>query len=123
MAKKLTPMMAQYQQVKDQYPDAFLFYRLGDFYELFNDDAVKGALQAEGGVLGELQVEARGDGDPGRGDGADDHGTDHAEGAAQSPSGQRPRCHGSLWLLSQNDRKRMCCRADEDVQSAHQAMI
>ncbi|MCG4840976.1 hypothetical protein L0P72_15670, partial [[Ruminococcus] torques] len=36
-------MMAQYQQVKDQYPDAFLFYRLGDFYELFNDDAVKGA--------------------------------------------------------------------------------
>ena len=43
MAKKLTPMMAQYQQVKDQYPDAFLFYRLGDFYELFNDDAVKGA--------------------------------------------------------------------------------
>ena len=43
MAKKLTPMMAQYQQVKYQYPDAFLFYRLGDFYELFNDDAVKGA--------------------------------------------------------------------------------
>ena len=46
-------------------------------------DAVKGALQAEGGVLGELQVEARGDGDPGRGDGADDHGTDHDDGAAQ----------------------------------------
>lgn len=43
MAKKLTPMMKQYQKVKDQYPDAFLFYRIGDFYELFNDDAVKGA--------------------------------------------------------------------------------
>ncbi|UQS85189.1 DNA mismatch repair protein MutS [Apilactobacillus apisilvae] len=40
---KLTPMMEQYEKVKAQYPDAFLFYRLGDFYEMFNDDAVKGA--------------------------------------------------------------------------------
>lgn len=40
-------MMVQYQKVKDQYPDAFLFYRLGDFYELFNDDAVKGAQLLE----------------------------------------------------------------------------
>ncbi len=47
MAKKTTPMMEQYQKVKDQYPDAFLFYRLGDFYELFNDDAVKGAQLLE----------------------------------------------------------------------------
>lgn len=39
--------MEQYQKVKDQYPDAFLFYRLGDFYELFNDDAVKGAQLLE----------------------------------------------------------------------------
>ena len=38
-----TPMMIQYHKIKDQYPDAFLFYRLGDFYELFEDDAVKGA--------------------------------------------------------------------------------
>lgn len=36
-------MMAQYQKIKDQYPDAFLFYRLGDFYEMFNEDAVKGS--------------------------------------------------------------------------------
>ena len=43
MAKKLTPMMAQYQQVKDQYPDAFLLFRMGDFYELFYEDAVKAA--------------------------------------------------------------------------------
>nr|WP_290122983.1 hypothetical protein [Lentilactobacillus senioris] len=44
MAKnETTPMMEQYQQIKDQYPDAFLFYRLGDFYELFNDDAIKGS--------------------------------------------------------------------------------
>lgn len=48
MAKaKQTPMMAQYQKVKDQYPDAFLFYRLGDFYELFNDDAIKGSQLLE----------------------------------------------------------------------------
>ncbi len=40
---KETPMMQQYQAIKDQYQDAFLFYRLGDFYELFNDDAIKGS--------------------------------------------------------------------------------
>ncbi|WP_281164254.1 DNA mismatch repair protein MutS [Liquorilactobacillus sicerae] len=40
---KKTPMMEQYLQVKQQYPDAFLFYRLGDFYEMFYDDAIKGA--------------------------------------------------------------------------------
>lgn len=38
---KMTPMMAQYFQTKSQYPDCLLFYRLGDFYELFFDDAVK----------------------------------------------------------------------------------
>ena len=44
MAKnETTPMMVQYQKIKDQYPDAFLFYRLGDFYELFNEDAIKGS--------------------------------------------------------------------------------
>lgn len=40
-------MMAQYQKIKDQYPDAFLFYRLGDFYEMFNEDAVKGSQLLE----------------------------------------------------------------------------
>ncbi len=44
---KETPMMQQYQVIKDQYQDAFLFYRLGDFYELFNDDAIKGAQLLE----------------------------------------------------------------------------
>ena len=34
-----TPMMAQYFAMKEQYPDCFLFYRLGDFYELFDEDA------------------------------------------------------------------------------------
>lgn len=42
-----TPMMKQYLEIKEQYPDAFLFYRLGDFYEMFNDDAVKGAQLLE----------------------------------------------------------------------------
>jgi DNA mismatch repair protein MutS len=36
-----TPMMAQYHSVKAQYPDCLLFYRMGDFYELFFDDALK----------------------------------------------------------------------------------
>lgn len=40
---KNTPMMEQYLSIKEQYQDAFLFYRLGDFYELFYDDAKKAA--------------------------------------------------------------------------------
>lgn len=40
---ELTPMMRQYMEVKQQYADCFLFYRLGDFYEMFFDDAVEGA--------------------------------------------------------------------------------
>ncbi|PZQ45522.1 MAG: DNA mismatch repair protein MutS, partial [Micavibrio aeruginosavorus] len=36
-----TPMMAQYHALKAQYPDCLLFYRMGDFYELFFDDAMK----------------------------------------------------------------------------------
>ncbi len=37
----ITPMMKQYCEIKDQYPDTLVFYRLGDFYEMFFDDAVK----------------------------------------------------------------------------------
>src|SRR5512137_854168 len=37
----LTPMMRQYLEIKAEYPDAILFFRLGDFYEMFLDDAVK----------------------------------------------------------------------------------
>ncbi|ASU15451.1 DNA mismatch repair protein MutS [Actinobacillus pleuropneumoniae] len=40
---KHTPMMAQYLQLKAQNPDILLFYRMGDFYELFYDDAKKAA--------------------------------------------------------------------------------
>lgn len=39
----LTPMMQQFMKIKAQHPDHFLFYRMGDFYELFFDDASKAA--------------------------------------------------------------------------------
>lgn len=38
-----TPMMKQYTEIKDQYKDAILLYRMGDFYELFHEDAVLAA--------------------------------------------------------------------------------
>ncbi|MBR6905834.1 MAG: DNA mismatch repair protein MutS, partial [Selenomonadaceae bacterium] len=37
--EQLTPMMQQYLVTKEQYPDTILFFRLGDFYEMFFDDA------------------------------------------------------------------------------------
>ncbi|WP_071973449.1 DNA mismatch repair protein MutS [Sulfitobacter alexandrii] len=40
---KITPMMAQYLELKADYADALLFYRMGDFYEMFFDDAVAAA--------------------------------------------------------------------------------
>jgi len=42
-----TPMMQQYLQIKQQAQDAFLFFRLGDFYELFFDDAILAAKELE----------------------------------------------------------------------------
>ncbi len=39
MNSDLTPMMSQYLQIKREYPDTILFFRLGDFYEMFFDDA------------------------------------------------------------------------------------
>lgn len=41
MTTTYTPMMQQYIGIKEEYKDAFLFYRLGDFYELFFEDAVR----------------------------------------------------------------------------------
>src|ERR1051326_1534320 len=43
MAPKLTPMLEQYFEIKRQVPDAILFYRLGDFYEMFYEDAERAA--------------------------------------------------------------------------------
>ena len=42
-AKKVTPLMQQYNNIKVKYPDAMLLFRVGDFYETFGDDAVKAA--------------------------------------------------------------------------------
>ncbi|PKR83596.1 DNA mismatch repair protein MutS [Heyndrickxia camelliae] len=42
-----TPMILQYLQVKADYQDAFLFFRLGDFYEMFFEDAVKASQELE----------------------------------------------------------------------------
>lgn len=40
---KITPLMRQYNEIKEQHPDKILFFRMGDFYEMFGDDAVKAA--------------------------------------------------------------------------------
>src|SRR3954470_7904542 len=56
---KHTPMMQQYLRIKSQHPDMLLFYRMGDFYELFFDDAERAAkllditLTARGASAGE----------------------------------------------------------------------
>lgn len=46
-ADSLTPMLRQYYEIKKQYPGTLLFFRLGDFYELFNEDAVNGSRVME----------------------------------------------------------------------------
>jgi DNA mismatch repair protein MutS len=43
----LTPMLRQYQELKRQHPGTLLFFRLGDFYELFFEDAITGAREME----------------------------------------------------------------------------
>ena len=43
MAEKISPGMQQYLDIKKDYPDAFLLFRMGDFYELFYEDAVNAA--------------------------------------------------------------------------------
>ena len=50
---KQTPMMQQFYQIKQEHPDKILFYRMGDFYEMFGDDAVTAA-----GVL-QIQLTSR----------------------------------------------------------------
>ena len=48
MAKEqMTPMMTQYLKTKEEYEDCILFYRLGDFYEMFFDDAIKASKELE----------------------------------------------------------------------------
>jgi len=45
--KPLTPMIKQYLQIKSQYPDAILFFRMGDFYEMFFEDARIGSKELD----------------------------------------------------------------------------
>ncbi len=42
-----TPMLRQYLEIKKQYPGTILFFRLGDFYEMFNEDAIIGSRELE----------------------------------------------------------------------------
>ncbi len=42
-----TPMLRQYLEIKKQYPGTILFFRLGDFYEMFNEDAIVGSRELE----------------------------------------------------------------------------
>ena len=44
---KLSPMMRQYMEIKDEYEDELLFFRLGDFYELFFEDGLTASRELE----------------------------------------------------------------------------
>ena len=46
-APKLSPMMQQYMDIKENYQDCILFFRLGDFYEMFFDDALTASRELE----------------------------------------------------------------------------
>ena len=48
----LTPMMVQYLSIHEEVPDALLFFRLGDFYELFFDDALVASRELEIALTG-----------------------------------------------------------------------
>ncbi len=41
MSQSMTPMLKQYKDIKARYPDAIVLFRLGDFYEMFDDDAIR----------------------------------------------------------------------------------
>lgn len=45
--KTLSPMMQHYVSIKEKYPDALIFYRVGDFYEMFMDDAVTASKELD----------------------------------------------------------------------------
>ena len=44
---ELSPMMQQYLEIKNQHKDEILFYRIGDFYEMFFDDAVTASRELD----------------------------------------------------------------------------
>ena len=54
-----TPMIQQYLKIKADYQDAFLFFRLGDFYEMFFDDAIKASKELEITLTAKKAVEIK----------------------------------------------------------------
>ena len=54
----LTPMMKQYLEIKENYKDCILFFRLGDFYEMFFDDAIVASKEMEVTLTGKSCGEA-----------------------------------------------------------------
>jgi len=50
--KKYSPMMEQYLEIKKDYQDVIIFYRVGDFYEMFFDDAILGSKELELALTG-----------------------------------------------------------------------
>jgi len=61
---KLTPMMIQYMEIKEKHKDSILFFRLGDFYEMFFDDALTASRVLEITLTGKncgLEERAPGD--------------------------------------------------------------
>ncbi len=52
--KKLSPMMLQWMEIKDQYPDTLIFFRLGDFYELFFEDGITASRELELTLTGKV---------------------------------------------------------------------
>ncbi|HCX65031.1 MAG TPA: hypothetical protein DHN33_07465, partial [Eubacteriaceae bacterium] len=50
--QQLTPMMQQYLEIHEKVKDAILFFRLGDFYEMFFDDAITAARELEIALTG-----------------------------------------------------------------------
>lgn len=58
MSRNPTPMQRQYNEIKEKYPDTLLFFRLGDFYEMFGNDAIKASK-----ILG-ITLTSRGKGTP-----------------------------------------------------------
>jgi len=64
-AKKVTPLMKQYNAIKAKYPDALLLFRVGDFYETFGEDAIKttgilGIILTKRGAGSESEIELAG---------------------------------------------------------------
>jgi DNA mismatch repair protein MutS len=65
LAKKVTPLMKQYNAIKAKYPDALLLFRVGDFYETFGKDAIKAAgildiILTKRGAGSETEIELAG---------------------------------------------------------------